>query len=132
MSSTLELLYQVTGSRLLSRQIIEQFLIFGELYFAYPQTAAESIKWPSDEIIGKMEELDQIRKSIVDAAKSHRPQVDYWPAIHAVTEKLNDMPIFPEHLKGRLSTIYQKFAKDELAKSPFADRAKPGRRQTSR
>ena len=88
-----ELLYQVTGSHLLSRQIIEQFLTFEQLYFAYPSTMSEAGEWTPGEIITKMEELNLIRRSIVDAAKTHKPKCDYWQATKAVAEKIGIFPI---------------------------------------
>ena len=78
MEAARELLYQVTGIRLLSRKITDQFLNFEEVYCPYHRAESEALKFPPYEIIGEVEELNQTQRSIIDAAKSHKPQFGYW------------------------------------------------------
>ena len=123
-ASTQELRYQVTGSQLLYRQIKAQFLKFEEVYSPRPIAESESLKWAPCGIIGEMEEIDQIRRSIFDPAKSRKPQFGYRESGKEVTEKLNDMPIFTENLKNHITAAYAKFGKGELLNPHSQNREK--------
>ena len=86
-AATQELLYQVTGTHLLSRRIIEQFLNFEEVFSRTLKQRTMQLNGHRKKSLQKMEELNQTRRSVADASKSYKPQCDYWQASKIATEK---------------------------------------------